>query len=28
VKEAADWITAPNTEHGVAKAIQHWVLSK
>lgn len=28
VKEAADWITASNTEHGVAKAIQHWVLSK
>ncbi|ALC90781.1 hypothetical protein AM500_14030 [Bacillus sp. FJAT-18017] len=26
VKEAADWVTAPNTEDGVAKAIQKWVL--
>jgi 5-amino-6-(5-phospho-D-ribitylamino)uracil phosphatase len=26
VKEAADWVTAPNTEDGVAKAIQEWVL--
>ncbi|MED2942562.1 Cof-type HAD-IIB family hydrolase [Bacillus swezeyi] len=27
VKETADWITDQNTEHGVAKAIRHWVLS-
>lgn len=26
VKETADWITDTNTEHGVAKAIRHWVL--
>lgn len=27
VKEKADWITSPNIENGVAKAIHHWVLS-
>lgn len=27
VKETADWITDSNIEHGVAKAIRHWVLS-
>lgn len=26
VKEAADWVTASNTEDGVAKAIRKWVL--
>ncbi|WP_026694552.1 Cof-type HAD-IIB family hydrolase [Peribacillus kribbensis] len=28
VKEAADWVTGTNTEHGVAQAIRHWVLKK
>lgn len=27
VKEAADWVTDTNDEHGVAKAIRHWVLN-
>ncbi|WP_257234033.1 Cof-type HAD-IIB family hydrolase [Heyndrickxia oleronia] len=28
VKEMANWVTATNEDHGVAKAIQHWVFNK